>query len=226
MSLFSIFAVQIIGISIAQTVWSTIGIILGFTMGIIFFKEKFSNYIAPIFGILIISIGFILISFSGVKKGNKTVLSYFMGMIFSILTGVLNNISSIPIKYDGSLLFISSFCIGEILTCGILGLTYIIIKTIIIKKYTITFKDIRNGSIAGFICGIFWTIGYYGQFITISSSLGLSIGFVVIQISLVISSTIGIVFFKEIKGFIRIFIFIIALIIIFPGVFLLSYFKK
>jgi glucose uptake protein GlcU len=226
MSFLSIITIKLIGITIGQTIWSITNICFGFLIGVIIFKEKFKNYYCPIIGLIIMITGIIIIVISGLKKKNKKkITTYIFGIIFSILTGIMCNFAFISIKIDNSFMFIFTFSISQFLSCNLLFIIYVFLYSIIFKRFIISVEDIKYGSISGFLCGVLWSIGYYLQFLSIKSNLGFSVGFVLIQLSLVISSIIGMFLFKEMPGYLRKFIFAIGFIIIFPGIILLSLFK-
>jgi len=270
-SCLSIFSVRLIGISIAQSIWSGVTILVAFSTGVCFFNESFTNLPLSILGVCFLVAGIVLISVSNLvsikfiferisydpqnpqtlnKESNPLIFAntdntaindneeetpkklkkgvmYIMGISLSIIMGILNGMSMIPVKFEENAINymftfgVSQFFIGNLLV----GFYFIIIKTAIFKDVTLSRAQLIKTSISGIICGTLWVIGYFGQVVSVLSTLGIAVGFVLIQTTIIISSLVGLIFFKELRGLLKILTFITGLVCVFGGVILLFYFK-
>jgi len=238
-SCLSIFSVQLIGISMAQTIWSGTTAITSFLIGIIAFKEKFKTLYYPIIGLIGLVFGIGLISINFKRKINffccctkKSYLSInkeefandlesncileksepnkqkngkcikapkIIGVICSIAMGIINAVSMVPVKCDSELIYITSFGISQFIVGSITILLYFITKLFVIGELKEKRKDVKYSVYSGILCGFIWTVGYYSQFFAVVY-LGLALGLPLIQSTIIISSIVGVLFFKELHN--------------------------
>ena len=94
------------------------------------------------------------------------------------------------------------------------------------KKGGIVKSDkIRISGLYGSMCGIIWSGACFAQVYAIVI-LGVALGGSLIQTTIIISSFVGIIGFKELRGLRQQIIFWFGIILIVPSAFLMSLFKK
>jgi len=251
LSCLSIIVVKQLGLSISQGIWSGTTMITSFLIGVIIFEEKFKNIYCPIIGLILLCIGIIGIGISGFElkrddgaekeslindkgddnlnksiKSNKIWMWLFILIIVTIIVGILNAVGMIPAKLDiGNIMYIVNFGIFQFIFSNIITLLYLLFKTIIVGNIKLNRIVILNRLISGTLSGTIWSIGYCCQVFSVFSKFGMSVGLPLIQTTIIISTLNGMIIFKEVKGWFRKIIFVLCIIIILAGTFLLTYFK-
>lgn len=271
----SIFAVRLVGISVAQSCWSGVTIVVAYVSGILICHEKFSNVYCQIIGVIFLICAIGCISLSKVvslkflrpkldkpdestpvlenaslndaqsessytnpvyttlstppvaKKTSGTFTSYktLFGVLLAVFMGMFNGMSMVPAKFESNTFaYVFTFGVAQFFIGNVFVLFYFQIKAIMCIEFTIKSANVLRSSASGLICGIIWVIGYAGQLGSVISPMGLSMGFVLIQTTIIISSIVGILFFKEIRGWLKLFVFSMGVLLIFPGVILLYFF--
>jgi len=228
--------------------------IASFLFGVLIFDEKFSNIYCPIIGLTLLILGVIIVSLSDIDYGSSKkveetedyqsinqeeengekkkklvtkTLKYMIGILLTIIMGILNATSMIPAKLDnGNLMYIFSFGISQFFIGNTAIQSYFVIKALLLKKVTFNRTDILKTAAAGGMCGLIWLVGYYSQVFSVFSAFGMSIGFILIQTTIVISTINGMFWFKELSSCRKKIQFFIGLFLILPGAFLLFYFRK
>ena len=100
-SCLSIFCVQLIGISIAQTLWSSVSIIISYILGIVLFNEQFYGLVFIILSPILILIGTFIVALSDLNiSNNKNIKRKIIGVCLSLFMGLLNGVSMIPLKLN------------------------------------------------------------------------------------------------------------------------------
>jgi glucose uptake protein GlcU len=210
-------------------------IIVSFVMGVTILKEQFNNLYIPIIGVTSVLTGMIMVSISDINycrkkyneyesipEENNMGAKYIIGIVLSIIMGILNGVSMIPAKLDPSFNYIASFGIFQLPITYTVVLLYIIVKILIINSSAGMYRwDVLKTAGAGTICGILWSFGYYGQALSVFSKLGLSIGFIAIQSCLIISSLCGMILFKELDSWRKRIQFLMGSIPIISGIVML-----
>jgi glucose uptake protein GlcU len=251
-SCLSIFCVQLIGLSLAQSLWSGGTMIISFFYGVFLFQEKVGDILWITIGIIFLFLGVIIIPLSDfrIKKKKKSeevenllsqptiqngeveeerfnIKNFILGLFLTFIMAILNATSMLPAKLDsGNMLYIFSFGTSQYLIGSTIIFIYFIIKAVIKRKFVLERKKIIGVIPTSIIFGVLWSIGYYAQMLVTFSPLGLTIGIPVIQTCLILSSICGMIFFKEIPGIIRKIIFFSGLIIMLIGFFIVGIFSK
>ena len=206
-SIMVVIAVKKIGLSKLSPISMGFVILTSFLWGVLFFKETFKSILMSIIGIILLTIGLILVSVTKEKRKNK---NEFLGIILAILSGIVAGTYLVPFKLSGldPIHFLFSNSLGILLS----GIIFFLITDAKIDK-----KIIFQGFLSGFIFGV----ANFASFFAIIY-LGLAVGFPLTQIALFISVLWGVLYFKEIKGKNRIFKIILGAIMLFVGIVLLS----
>lgn len=160
------------------------------------------------------------------KRKKKNFLHYLIGFIAIFAMIFFNSSIMIFAKFDeGNILYLFSFGVTQFICITVIFTFYFIIQFLIQKKSVITYPQLRPGIMAGLMSGFFWGVANYAQTFTVFSPLGLTIGFPLVQLSLLVASLIGMIFMGELKGIRKkIHFFLFLFVFIFPGFFLLSFF--
>jgi len=161
-----------------------------------------------------------------VAKKYKSRLYSGFGICIAIIMGIFNGISMVPAKFEtNTFAYIFTFGVAQFFIGNVVVLFYFQLKGIIFKDVSFNRTAICKTALSGLMCGTIWVVGYAGQLVSVWSTLGLSTGFVLVQTTIVISSIVGICLFKELRGWLKILVFSLGVLLIFPGVFLLYFFK-
>jgi len=250
-SCLSIFCVQLIGLSLAQSLWSGGTMIFSFLYGILVFREQVRDILWVSIGMGFLIVGVIIISLSDfrikkrvvvvVVENNETqgllekddnqeilfdVKKFLLGLFLTFVMALLNATSMLPAKLDsGNMLYIFSFGVSQYFFGSTLILIYFVVNTVIKKDPSLTRKKVFDVIPTSILFGVLWAIGYYAQMLVTFSRLGLTVGIPIIQTCFIVSSLCGMICFKEITGIFRKVIFFSGLIIMLIGFFLVLFFS-
>jgi len=222
-SILSIFAINFIGLSVAQGLWSGVTIVVSFIWGRILQSTPMKLYWA-VLSMAFLLLGIVLISFcknrhffrgpitapSGYHTINESDPLYttdnadgkpaappkdnkIAGFICAIVLGVLNGSMLVPTLHlnVSAYQFIPNFGIGALLVTPVFAIAYFAI----IKKEMPQLK-VQVTAIPGLVAGVLWNIGNVGSVIA-TLYLGLSIGFPLSQLALLVAGLWGLLLFKE-----------------------------
>lgn len=200
-------AIQDIGISRANPLWM-VNILVGSAFGIVVFRELtgFMSIVFGLVGVLCIFIGCVLIGRT--KKEEEK--SRRRGIIFAVAAGLFFGCTYVPLKITGmsGSEYFFQMTIGIILTSFIIFL----LKRSVPKKLQIK-KGLASGTL--------WAIGnLFGAYTVVM--LGMSRGFPLTQLAVLISAAWGLFYFKEFTGKKQIVRIMLSTVIILVGAFLLG----
>ncbi|KAJ5068548.1 hypothetical protein M0811_02490 [Anaeramoeba ignava] len=147
------------------------------------------------------------------KKTQKNVSKkdFIIGILSAIICGLLNGSMMVPLSYvpseSNGIIYIVSFGIGTIIVTPIIFFIFYFVGIIRnkcnpTKKPFLKLSDlkIKKAMIPGMISGIFWSLGNFFATYATLSPLGMSQGFSLTQLAVVVASLWGIFVFKEISG--------------------------
>lgn len=186
-NILSIASVKLIGLSRVAPIVGAGIILISFLWGVSFFNEKLISITFAIIGVLLLISG---IPFIITNREEKT-KNVIKGIVYSAIAGVIFGSYITPLKLSG--LQISEYIFSMV--SGILITTWIVyLLSLHIKKQKISFNKIIYSLSGGFS----WTLGNITSLLTISS-LGLSIGFPLTQLQLLVAVSWGIFYFREVR---------------------------
>jgi len=144
-----------------------------------------------------------------------------IGLGCALVLGCLNGSMMVPLRFTpkeaSGINYIVSFGIGVLAVTPVFGLLYFLIR----RKRPVF--HVKVALIPGLITGLIWNIGNFCS-IYATLYLGLTIGFPLTQLALVVSGLWGLFVFKELQGFRVILFWIGSVIILLSGAALLSLF--
>ncbi len=149
-------------------------------------------------------------------------LTWFIGLTASVLVGIPNGSMMIPTRIDGvpgGLAYLMSFSTGVFVFTAFILLSFVIF-TFIVKREAVKFH-LRAALIPGLLAGLLWSIGNFASIYAVKY-LGLTIGFPLTQMALVVSGLWGIFFYREVNRRSAIVMFFVSAAIILLGAALLS----
>ncbi|NIO43965.1 MAG: hypothetical protein GTN36_00190 [Candidatus Aenigmarchaeota archaeon] len=209
-NIISILAVKKIGLGRASAIWMSFVILVSFLWGILFFQENLNSVYFGVFGVFLIMVGILFVSLSRSKGRYKI-----SGIMVAILAGLLFGSQYVPLK-------ISNLTPDQFLFSMSFG---ILIAGWIYSGWTLFFSknlDISNYAKKGFLSGIFWVIANLSALFAVAN-LGISIGFPLTQLSLLIAVLWGIFYFKEVMEKKHKMKVLIGAIVMLLGAFLLAF---
>jgi len=143
-----------------------------------------------------------------------------IGLMCALVLGVLNGSMMVPLRYTppeaSGIKYIVSFGIGVMIVTPVCALFYFAII-----KRQIPQLHLRVALIPGLITGLLWNVGNFCS-IYATLNLGLTIGFPLTQLALVVSGLWGLLVFKELRGAMVISFWIVSVLILLGGAALLS----
>ncbi|KAJ5068547.1 transmembrane protein [Anaeramoeba ignava] len=142
---------------------------------------------------------------------NVSKKDFIIGILSAITCGLLNGSMMVPLSYvpseSNGIIYIVSFGIGTIIVTPIVFFIFYFIGIIRnkcnpTKKPFLKLSDlkIKKAMIPGMISGIFWSLGNFFATYATLSPLGMSQGFSLTQLAVVVAALWGIFVFKEISG--------------------------
>lgn len=203
----AISSIKKVGISRAVPLFTGTSITLSSAWGIIYFKEPIIHLETAIIGLALLLIGIIVVNTTSGQSTKKWAKE---GIILAVAAGILLGFQFVPMKIAG----LTTEIIYFPMTLGIaIGATTIFL----IKGKERNLKHIPHGLSSG---GIFALGNYFG--IIAISSLGLTVGFSLTQIAVLVAIFWGIIYFKEITEKNNIIKILIAATLILSGAYLLA----
>jgi len=249
-SILSIFAINHLGMSVAVGMWCGVTIVTSFVWGAVAFpaENHINNLPLSILGLVLLVIGILGLSLSNTErvknfgKKKEAVDSIngterisllngevveedkfkprpIIGIACSIALGLMNGSIMVPLHYApkdaGGMIYVVSFGIGVICVTPVVGTLYFLAM----RKMPVW--KVKETMIPGLITGLIWNIGNFCSIIA-TIHLGLTVGFPLTQLALVVSGLWGLLVFKELKGAITITVWVISLLILLGGAALLA----
>jgi len=229
-------------LSVAQGTWSGLIIIVSFVWGL-YFGEHVKNVGLTVLGLILLLVGICGIAFSNKIGGSnesikldspvndeETLLSnaqtkdkykIVKGVFFVVMVGVFAGSTLIPLKFIEpqyvGLVYAVSFGIGVMIVTPVLAIFYF---ALIIRKKPVFY--IFDAAIPATASGLLWNCGNLGSIVATASPLGLTVGYPLCQCALLVAGLWGIIYFREIKGGIKIGFFFISALVLLTGAGLLS----
>eukprot|EP01103_Thecamoeba_quadrilineata_P004122 TRINITY_DN13848_c0_g1_i1.p1 TRINITY_DN13848_c0_g1~~TRINITY_DN13848_c0_g1_i1.p1 ORF type:complete len:369 (-),score=38.62 TRINITY_DN13848_c0_g1_i1:93-1199(-) len=142
------------------------------------------------------------------------------GVACALGLGILNGSLMVPLNYvpeDDKVSYVASFGIGVFAVTPCLAVIYFLIKREIPQF------QVRAALIPGTITGILWSLGNFFS-IYATKYLGLTIGYPLTQVALLVAGLWGVFYYREIKGAQTIGFFFISAAVLLGGAVLLSQF--
>lgn len=300
-SLFSIFALRFLGLSVAQGLWSGLTILVSFLWGAVVFRDPVKNGWLTALGMILLLLGIFGVAMcksddavavaendkqehsesahlnhdddddvesrlQHSKSTNPSVRStavvssvtasddrheietqlteqmdvpmtkkekaiallkkskdFILGVLCCVGLGLFNGSMMVPARFnpDKSIIYCLSFGIGVLIVTPVLFVIYFLVKREIPKFHP------KETLFPGLLVGFIWNLGNVGSTVAALSPLGLTVGFPLTQCALVVGGIIGIVFFRELRGWKAILQFtVFTLLFLLPGCMLLALFGK
>ncbi|MBI4010024.1 MAG: hypothetical protein HY361_02410 [Candidatus Aenigmarchaeota archaeon] len=206
----TLISVRSIGISKATPMIGALIILSTFLTGVLFFKEQLTSIALAMIGVAFLIFAIPLIIATKENKGDNSA----KGIIYAAMAGVIFGSYITPLKLSGT--GISEYIFSMV--SGILMTSWVVyLLSLRAKRQSLSFNKIINSLSSG----IMWTIGNITSLLAINS-IGLSIGFPLTQLQLLINVGWGIFYFKEVKGNRTILKIIIGSILLLIGAVLLA----
>lgn len=149
--------------------------------------------------------------------------NFILGLLCCAALGLFNGSMMVPARYnpEKSIIYCLSFGIGVMIVTPVLFVLYFLVKREIPKFH------VKDTLFPGLLVGFIWNLGNVGSTIAALSPLGLTVGFPLTQCALVVGGIVGIVFFRELRGWKAILQFtVFTLLFLLPGCMLLAIFGK
>jgi len=131
------------------------------------------------------------------QQQEKTMKDVVLGMTCALILGVMNGSMMVPLRFtpeDASgINYIVSFGIGVMVVTPVCALVYFLIRRQLPQFH------LKVALVPGLITGLIWNVGNFCS-IYATLYLGLTVGFPLTQVALVVSGLWGILMFKELKG--------------------------
>lgn len=193
--LFGFIGIKHLGMARAFGIWTPTVILVSATWGLFFFGEietfTANNLILSLFSILLLIIAALAIIFS--NKGEKKLGNVKVGILSALLLGILHGSYFIPLRTSTLSIFVTFLP----LTLGMLLVSSLAIFTRKISLKSNPFSILRM-----ILSGVILGAGNYTAMLTIQY-LGVSRGYPLTQLGIVVSTLWGIFFFKEVTTFKR-----------------------
>jgi glucose uptake protein GlcU len=154
---------------------------------------------------------------------------YISGVIFCVMVGLLGGSQFVPTKLgpDLGIVYIVSFGIGNMIVTPIVFVGYYLVRSGIERKPVLPQFHFKQVLLPGLLSGALWNIGNYCGTNVVLSFLGLTVGYPLCQIALLVAGLNGILIFREITSVRGIAQFIVSsLVFLLPGCALLAFFGK
>jgi hypothetical protein len=165
--------------------------------------------------------------------------NFLMGLFCCIGLGLFNGSMMVPARFvilyrdrntilifsrfnpDKSIIYIANFGIGVIIVTPILFVVYFLVKR------QVPVFHVKKTMYPGLLVGFVWNIGNVCSTLASMSPLGLTVGFPLTQCALVVGGILGIVVFRELRGWKVILQFgLFTFLFLLPGCMLLAIFGK
>jgi len=156
------------------------------------------------------------ISTSSKERSHKEII---IGLLCALILGVMNGSMMVPLHFTPpdatGINYIVSFGIGVLIVTPICSILYFVFRWRVPKL------QVRVALLPGLITGFIWNVGNFCS-IYATLYLGLTIGFPLTQLALVVSGLWGIVVFHELSGLRTLSIWTLSLLILLGGAALLA----
>ena len=222
----AIYAVQLAGISVAQTTWSCVPVFLSSLSGILLFGEFPEHPMMTFLGLLLITVGLLtlgrVMSFSrrvhqndddhsseqedslealpilGLQHLKSSRRPFAVGCIAALSVGVLVSCHMIPFKMAVEEDGITSeeYIIPFACCALVLSLAAILVRYGLFLKARPNFCW-RTAGMPALLCGVLWSFGNYGTVYAVDA-LGLSLGLPLVQAQLLVSTSWGLFYYNEV----------------------------
>jgi len=162
------------------------------------------------------------------EKLNNSKL-YIIGMICCVFVGILGGSMMVPAKYgpDLGIVYVISFGTGVMAVTPFFFVSYYVVRSVIARKPVLPEWHFKSALLPGLISGLLWNVGNYCGTYASLSPLGLTVGYPLTQVALLVAGLNGIFIFKELSGARAIGQFVIsAALLLIPGCLLLALFGK
>jgi len=252
-SILSIFAIRYLGMSVGVGIWAGTTILISFLWGAVVFSDHVKNIPLSIVALVLLLVGIAGLSLSNtnyVKRFEKKPTSptksvdetahlintteihekapeeinpfgKLIGIGCAVALGIMNGSMMVPLRFlpkdAAGINYISSFGIGVLAVTPVCAFFYFLIKR------EIPIFHFKAAFVPGVLTGLLWNIGNYCS-IYATLYLGLTIGFPLTQVALVVSGLWGMFAFKELSGVWTITVWWISVVILLTGAALLSLF--
>lgn len=152
-----------------------------------------------------------------------------IGFICCVLVGLLGGSMMVPLRYGPNLgiVYAISFSTGVMIVTLVLFVAYFIVRSAMARQVVLPEFQLKAALVPGLISGALWSVGNVCATYASLSPLGLTVGFPLTQVSLLIAGLYGIILFREMSGVRSIGQFIFsACLLLLPGCMLLAMFGK
>jgi len=246
-SILSIAAINNLGMSIAVGTWAGVTIVVSFVWGVILGQEVKSITLS-IVALLLLIIGILGLSLSSTSliSGKKQepfvqreeaplisnppdvngditpenpIKKRIIGFSCAILLGLMNGSMMVPTKFlpenAKGINYVVSFSIGVVIVTPICAVIYFLIR-----RQEPVFH-IKVAFLPGLITGLLWSVGNFCS-IYATMYLGLTVGFPLTQLALVVAGLWGLIVFKELSGARTIAFWFLSVLVLLSGAALLA----
>jgi glucose uptake protein len=184
-SISSMFAIRRLGLGKAAATWMSISVLVSFLCGIFLLSEQLNSLIIGAIGIILMIAGVIFVSLDKNGNGKKS------GFALTLMSGLIFGIHLVPMRMVGiapsEMLFPMSLGI-------FLGSTMALVARLAYGKY-----EMLRFESSGLLSGIIWSVANFSSLMAIAN-VGLSVGFPLSQMSLLVATLWGVFYFREASG--------------------------
>jgi glucose uptake protein len=184
-SISSMFAIRKLGLGKAAATWMSISVLVSFLCGILLLSEQLNLLIIGVTGIILMISGVACVSLSRDGDSKKS------GFALTLVSGLIFGVHLVPMRMAGitpsEMLFPMSLGI-------FFGSSMALAARMAYGKYER--MKFENG---GLFSGIIWSVANFFSLMAIAN-VGLSIGFPLSQMSLLVATIWGVFYFREAKG--------------------------
>jgi len=153
------------------------------------------------------------------EAGNAPKPRPLLGMLCCLVLGIMNGSMMVPTRFtpkDASgISYVISFSIGVVLVTPVVAAFYFLVRR------QMPVFHLRETLVPGLITGFIWSIGNFLSIYAVIY-LGLTIGFPLTQMALVISGLWGLIVFRELSGVRTIVMWFFSVAVLLSGAFLLA----
>lgn len=209
-SITSMFAIKAMGLGKASATWMSISVLTSFIWGIVLVSEQLNLLLLGIVGIILIISGVACMSLTNEGGGRK------MGLLLAIITGSIFGFHLVPMKMAG-------IPVSELLFPMSLGI-FVGSSIAMAVRTTVKKHEPVVGVKSGFLSGIIWSVANLSSLMAIAT-VGLSVGFPLSQISILVATLWGLFYFKEAKNRNKKIMILVGAMLMLFGMFSLAFSK-
>ena len=239
-------AVELIGVALAQAIWSGGAIIVSYLWGVLIFGDTPSNVGLSVTGIVVLVLGVLLIAYSETiskyflgaigddspllekikgreesEKEKQNPANYRKGVMFALLVGLFGGSILAPLNYvppeQSGLVFVPSFGIGAFVSALVIFCAILGLSN---QDHSLILNQ-KWGLPLGILSGSIFQLSNVMSIIAIPS-LGYGIAYPLLQCAILFSGIWGVFAFKEIVGKARIATFFCGGAILLSGAIMLA----